>query len=272
MGQYFLKCFLLLSMIFLCAHCEQSPEPTPIVPDDNVGGNIEEQPVRRRSITSSSGSSSSSGSPPPSAPFYSLCDRSEAIQKAVICTLIESGIISNPTTCRDVNSRILPSYCSGVTRDHVEDITGLRVDDELNGILPDDFTNFVNLSELFINDLDMDNLNTNVFSDLSRLVFLSLSGNNLKTITADVFSSLSNLEILDLSDNDFDNLPQGVFASLSHLRVLYLDSNNLGGSSLNDFYSGLSQLEELDLSENQLTLTNEQNISTALPNCTIFFD
>ena len=184
-----------------------------------------------------------------------------------MCQLIEDNVITDPITCRDVDSQLLSNNCASVTRAHIESITSLRVDEELDDILADDFSDFINLGDLFINDLNVKELRTNVFQDLSILALLDLSGNNLTTVHADFFSSLSGLVVLDLSDNDFDNLPVGVFSSLSSLRVLYLDSNNLGGINLNDFYSNLNGLEELDLTDNpSLTQANVAVIEAALPN------
>ncbi|EKX42689.1 hypothetical protein GUITHDRAFT_141089 [Guillardia theta CCMP2712] len=96
-------------------------------------------------------------------------------------------------------------------------------------------------------------LQTNMFSRLSSLNYLSLSHNNqLTSLPLGVFNGLSKLYFLELANNRITELPPGIFTStLSTLESLSLNSNRLTSISAGVF-DGLQSLKSLNLGDNKL--------------------
>ncbi|KAJ4702954.1 Leucine-rich receptor-like protein kinase family protein [Melia azedarach] len=91
-----------------------------------------------------------------------------------------------------------------------------------------------------------------VFSNLSKLVKLSMSSNSISGMIPDNIGDFKSLEFLDLSDNLFSSsLPSGI-GKLESLRNLSLAGNNFSGL-IPDSISGLVSIQSLDLSRNSLS-------------------
>ncbi|KAG8482012.1 hypothetical protein CXB51_026904 [Gossypium anomalum] len=93
-----------------------------------------------------------------------------------------------------------------------------------------------------------------VFSNLTKLVKLSISNNSMSGVIPDNIGEFKSLEFLDVSDNLFSlALPVGI-GKLESLRNLSLAGNNFTGS-IPDTISGLVSVQSLDLSRNSLSGT-----------------
>lgn len=91
-----------------------------------------------------------------------------------------------------------------------------------------------------------------VFSNLTMLVKLSMSGNSISGKIPDNIGDLKSLEYLDLSDNlFFSSLPPGI-GKLANLKNLSLAGNNFSGS-IPDSISGLESIQSLDFSHNSFS-------------------
>ncbi|XP_022721282.1 probable LRR receptor-like serine/threonine-protein kinase At4g20940 [Durio zibethinus] len=91
-----------------------------------------------------------------------------------------------------------------------------------------------------------------VFSNLTKLVKLSMSNNSIAGVIPDNIGDFKSLEFLDVSNNLFySSLPPGV-GKLGSLRNLSLAGNNISGS-IPDTISGLVSIQSLDLSRNSLS-------------------
>ena len=90
-------------------------------------------------------------------------------------------------------------------------------------------------------------LNPNAFSQLTNIVYINLSQNNLQKIPDAVFDNLDTLEELDLSYNALKTLPPAIF-SRTALAILHLKYNLI----TNDLRFGKGDMQQLDLSFNQI--------------------
>ena len=200
--------------------------------------------------------------------FISVCDRTEEIQKHLMCILIQDEIVSiaEKETCTDptdISANFLSTHCATVTRNNLSQIEELRITQNVQEISANDFAHLSNLKFLFLVNIDLDELPANTFYELSNLILLDLSDNELTDLKSEAFFGLNNLEELELSENDISNLPEDVFLNLHRIKEIYLNDNDLS-SPINDFYSNLNNLEVLDLSDNDdLTEEDIEHIESA---------
>ena len=240
------------------------------------GSNYRSGNGRRRRRSGGGGSSSSYND----SLSVSVCDRDTAVQSAIICQLFQNGTLSvldnqgQQKGCEDINSDLLSNYCGNIDQSDLNTIQELRIDEDLE-ISYEDFADFINLKYLFLVNVDLEYIPMGVFSDLSSLILLDLSDNDIGSLISDMFLGLSSLAELSFSGNRLSNLPAGVFSNLSGLEVLNLSDNEIT-SPLNDFYSELTLLEELDLSDNDgINQIDKDNIESAFsgnPGIDIIFD
>jgi Leucine-rich repeat (LRR) protein len=121
-----------------------------------------------------------------------------------------------------------------------------------------DIKNPENVENLILDYSNITNLDNDIFSNLTQLRILFLSGNKITNLDKDIFSNLTQLRILYLSDNKITNLDKDIFSNLTQLQQLDLSNNNISHLD-EDIFSNLSQLENLILSDNNLT--NIENFS-----------
>jgi len=107
------------------------------------------------------------------------------------------------------------------------------------------------ISYLNLSYLGLTSLPEGVFSSLSNLEELDLTGNQISILSDKAFEGLSGLTDLNLSNNQIITLPDKAFGGLSGLRNLNLAINQI--SILSDkAFEGLSGLTDLNLSDNQI--------------------
>ncbi|CAN8231228.1 unnamed protein product [Cochlearia groenlandica] len=91
-----------------------------------------------------------------------------------------------------------------------------------------------------------------LFSNLTKLVKLSMSNNSISGVLPDSLVDFKSLQFLDLSDNLFSSsLPKDIGRSIS-LRNLSLAGNNFSGE-IPESMGGLTSLQSLDMSRNTLS-------------------
>ncbi|KAK8496283.1 hypothetical protein V6N12_003452 [Hibiscus sabdariffa] len=112
-----------------------------------------------------------------------------------------------------------------------------------------------NVAGVILDNLGLSiNSDMSVFSNLTKLVKLSLLNNSISGVIPDNIGDFKSLEFLDLSNNLFSSaLPPGI-GKLESLRNLSLAGNNFSGS-IPDTISGLVSIQSLDLSRNSLSGT-----------------
>lgn len=110
-----------------------------------------------------------------------------------------------------------------------------------------------NVAGVVLDNLSLSaDVDLSVFSNLTKLVKLSMSNNTIMGKIPDNIADFKSLEFLDLSNNLFSSsLPPGI-GRLGSLRNLSLGGNNFSGS-IPDSISGLSSVQSLDLSRNSLS-------------------
>ncbi|XP_022847958.1 probable LRR receptor-like serine/threonine-protein kinase At4g20940 isoform X2 [Olea europaea var. sylvestris] len=118
-----------------------------------------------------------------------------------------------------------------------------------NGIL----CNEDKVAEVVLDNLGLSGyVDLSVFSNLTMLVNLSISNNNISGKLPNNLDEFNRLEYLDISDNlFFSSLPSEI-GKLGRLKNLSLAGNNFSGS-IPDTISGLTSIFSLDISRNSLT-------------------
>ncbi|KAJ7969130.1 LRR receptor-like kinase family protein [Quillaja saponaria] len=91
-----------------------------------------------------------------------------------------------------------------------------------------------------------------VFSNLTKLVKLSLPNNSISGMFPNNIDDFKSLEFLDVSNNLFSSLLPSGIGKLASLRNLSLAGNNFSGS-IPDSISGLGSIQSLDLSHNSFS-------------------
>lgn len=104
---------------------------------------------------------------------------------------------------------------------------------------------FVNLSKLLYLELsnnDIEVLQNGVFRGLESLDTLKLTGNSLTTIERDTFDGLTALRVLDVQNTSIHDLRNVTFAGLTGLRELQLSNNKIVRPTFTDLPDSLNNL------------------------------
>ncbi|XP_008561795.1 PREDICTED: toll-like receptor 3 [Galeopterus variegatus] len=117
------------------------------------------------------------------------------------------------------------------------------------------------LEYLNMEDNDIPDIKSNMFTGLINLKYLSLSNSftSLRTLTNETFLSLagSPLHTLNLTKNKISKIESGAFSWLGHLKTLDLGLNEIGQELTGQEWRGLENIFEIYLSYNKyLQLTS----------------
>ncbi|KAG6642460.1 LRR receptor-like serine/threonine-protein kinase GHR1 [Carya illinoinensis] len=110
-----------------------------------------------------------------------------------------------------------------------------------------------NVAGVALNNLGLSaDADLSVFSNLTKLVRLSMTNNSMTGTIPNNIADLKSLEFLDISNNLFSlSLPTGI-GRLASLRNLSLAGNNFSGS-IPDSIFGLTSIQSMDLSRNSFS-------------------
>lgn len=108
-----------------------------------------------------------------------------------------------------------------------------------------------NVKKLVLKNNGITELPEMMFSNFTKLQYLSLTDNQLTTLPEKIFHHLQQLSFLEISNNILESLPENLLQSLFQLKELFLYKNKLK-TLPNNVFKSLPSLAVLDLSENQL--------------------
>ncbi|XP_054761061.2 toll-like receptor 3 [Lytechinus pictus] len=170
-----------------------------------------------------------------------------SIDPAAIAPLNAQNLVVGafPTT-----NAVLTQLFQGAAISSIKEIS--IIGSGLDAIIPDLFSPLSNAS-LFSLDLsfnDFISLNHSIFSNLTTLYRLSLSGNYIREIEPEHFAGMKELRILDLGYNEVQTINPKNSTWEINLHELYLLDNSLIHIASFSF-SGLNTLVLLDLSNNE---------------------
>ncbi|XP_053664027.1 leucine-rich repeat-containing protein 15-like [Anopheles marshallii] len=120
---------------------------------------------------------------------------------------------------------------------------------QLEEIVPNAFTNGINIRELYLGFNDIRELPQGVFHNMSSLTKLALDQNSLQRLPRDIFSGTPNLTDLSFANNKLQLIDDNTFQNVNNLQHLLLNSNNLTHFDL----SLIPSLIEGNVSSNLLT-------------------
>ena len=204
--------FLSSSMVF-CKYTNDSDiEPTTKTDNDEEEVSDENdtsyESTRRRSRRSRRSRRPSSSSEPTLPAITELCERTPAVQEAIL-------------------NKLSATDCNSVDANQLATIEEIRINKE-TALKPSDLTGLTQLRTLFLMNLNLQSIAENILLSLTSLERLTLIGNDFSSngLPSQIFSSLTNLRFLDLSDNELTSLSSDLFSGLTNLIDLYLEDND----------------------------------------------
>ncbi|XP_055338624.1 insulin-like growth factor-binding protein complex acid labile subunit [Paramacrobiotus metropolitanus] len=123
----------------------------------------------------------------------------------------------------------------------------------LQNIDTDVFSQLSELRQLFLNDNQISVLQPGAFGNLYTLYILDVSRNFIRTVPENVFHNLLALETLDLSANEIERLGTGLLGNLPSLRSADFSQNRIVLLEDNAF-TKTPNLMQLNISRNQLNV------------------
>lgn len=122
-----------------------------------------------------------------------------------------------------------------------------------NNLSSGSFRALTNLQILYMNQIEMNQIDPALFESLSNLKELYMYRNSITSIPEGIFDNLTNLTHLDISGNGLNEsgIPGNLFDNLSQLLNLYINSNPI--QNLNpQWFQNLKKLTNLYLGYNQI--------------------
>ncbi|PRD22317.1 UNVERIFIED_CONTAM: Lrrc15 [Trichonephila clavipes] len=108
-----------------------------------------------------------------------------------------------------------------------------------------------NLKRLNLDYNNLEEIDTVIFFNLSKLEFLSVSGNNISSLDSDFLINLPSLQTLILNCNNFPSVSDINIESAT-LTKLSAQICSIGNSLERDSFSRVSNLKDIDLSSNNI--------------------
>ena len=164
-----------------------------------------------------------------------VCNRTRGVQVAILAEV--AGV----------------DDCADVTASHLAQIGSVTVRELAGGLLAGDFAGLSAVTSVSVQDSpNLTGFPAGIFSGLSSVSTMDLTGNQLAELPAGVFDDVVALVELDLGDNQLAELPDGVFDQLSSLERLRLNDNQLTTLPQRIFFA-LTRVEDIRLDGNRLT-------------------
>ncbi|KAL0961778.1 hypothetical protein UPYG_G00331610 [Umbra pygmaea] len=124
-------------------------------------------------------------------------------------------------------------------------------ENRISSLICSDFVNLTELTQLYLYNNNICELERCVFEHLHALKVLKLGGNHILTLNG-AFSGLQRLEILQLQGNKLSSIKKEEFENLKSLKHLYLYDNQI--TSMEDgAFEGIINLTNLELTANKIT-------------------
>jgi hypothetical protein len=161
----------------------------------------------------------------------------------------------------------LPTYTSGpyVMRAIVKDVLNNEYILDLSSL-----SGLVSTTQLYLGDGLIVYLPGNLFSNMKKLTFLNLGGNNFTSLDINTFNGLSNLTNLYINHTKLTSLQANIFSSLSSLIFLNLAQNSQLSSLESGVFNGLTNLSTAQLHFNAFGNNLPSNVFNGLPNISSF--
>lgn len=143
--------------------------------------------------------------------------------------------------------------CADVTASHLAQIASVTVRELAGGLLAGDFAGLSAATAISVQDSpNLTELPAGIFTGLSSVSTMHLTGNRLAELPAGVLDDVVALVELDLGDNQLAELPDGVFDQLTALKRLRLNDNQLTTLPQGIFLA-LTKVKDIRLDGNRLT-------------------
>nr|XP_054767184.1 toll-like receptor Tollo [Lytechinus pictus] len=166
----------------------------------------------------------------------------------------ESGdIVDEVDTIGYVNC-FTPFTITAATYVELPRLQKLSFYDESVEISSNAFLPLERLKFLYLANLHIEYLHSEVFRGLTHLRVLSLWDNDLRELPDGIFLDLQDLQTLSIANNSLVHISRDLLKPLEFLNILYLNGNNISFIH-NDAFRPLRSLEEVDLSYNNLDET-----------------
>ena len=171
-----------------------------------------------------------------------ICNRTEAVQRAILADLQNSA------------QPVFHGDCRGVTDEWLARVASVRLaapHATMEALKPGDFTGLSGVREIHISHQpQLSKLPEDLFNGLGALEEVWMHHNPAFTaLPAGVFRELPRLQFLNLNDNRLARLEPGAFAELPSLTTLLLQRNRLQTFPFDEF-EALPALTTLDLASN----------------------
>ncbi|XP_053203671.1 toll-like receptor 6 [Panonychus citri] len=111
---------------------------------------------------------------------------------------------------------------------------------------------WIHILNMSHNEIANNWINVDTFADLTSLVTLDLSYNQLNKIDSTTFRAQTRLEALYLHHNKIESIADNAFSSLNNLQQLVLSYNHLNKLDSAECFTGLKKLPSLHLDHNRI--------------------
>lgn len=118
--------------------------------------------------------------------------------------------------------------------------------------------NLLNLHKIYLKNCTLQEIHRDAFKEMSLLIELDLSYNQLKVLYPGTFTDVFRLRVLIVTHNEIEHLGDNLFENLGFLAKVDFRYNSLKSISQYTFVN-VTVIREIDLENNQLTVLKEES-------------